>query len=113
MLVVDNNDIQNLAFPESELVGVAYLNSFLPPAEYRQTSYNRNFRAHYAGIGDTFIPTWGEYGGFCPPPPYASWVLNQSTLVWEPPVPYPVGAPDVLYKWDEDTVSWVVVEVGA
>jgi hypothetical protein len=62
--VVNNDDIQNLPFPQSEAVGIAFLNSFLPAATWKQTSYNNNFRFRYAGIDGTFHPECGEYGGF-------------------------------------------------
>ena len=52
--------------------------------------------------------------------PYPSWVLNQEVWdnplmllvdLWTPPIPYP--ADGRFYKWDEDTVSWVEVEMEA
>ena len=53
--VVNNSDIQNLDFPESEAVGVAYLTSVHGSGKtWKQTSYNGNFRGKYAGIGDTY-----------------------------------------------------------
>lgn len=107
VLAVNNADIDNLPFPQSEPVGIAYLNSFLPPATYAQTSYNKNFRANFAGIGYSFLPDWGSYGGFCPPQPFPSWLLNVSILQWEPPVPYPADMDVIPYQWDEATQSWV------
>lgn len=53
--VVNNSDIKNLEFPESEPVGVAYLTSVHGSGKtWKQTSYNANFRGKYAGIGDTY-----------------------------------------------------------
>jgi len=53
--VVNNSDIKNLEFPESEPVGVAYLTSVHGSGKtWKQTSYNANFRDKYAGIGDTY-----------------------------------------------------------
>jgi hypothetical protein len=55
--VVNNDDIQNLDFPESEAVGVAYLTSVHGSGvTWKQTSYNANFRSKYAGIGDLYDP---------------------------------------------------------
>lgn len=104
VLVVDNNDIQNLPFPESEAVGIAYLNSFLPEAKYAQTSYNWNFRFRYASIGDTFYPECGEHGGFSPPPLHDYFVFDKSTCLWVPPAPMPT---DGTYYWDDQTRSWI------
>lgn len=55
--VVDNNDIQNLPFPDSEPVGIEFLIPWNTPGTYwKQTSYNGNFRKNYAGIGYTYDP---------------------------------------------------------
>jgi len=59
VLVVNNSDIQNLPFPESEPVGVAYLQSIFgedPDFTWKQTSYNNNFRKCYAAIGGFYAP---------------------------------------------------------
>ena len=53
--VVNNSDIQDLPFPESEAVGISYLTSVHGSGKtWKQTSYNANFRSKYAGIGDTY-----------------------------------------------------------
>ena len=106
ILVVDNKDINDLPFPESEAVGVAYLNSFLPPATYKQTSYNNNFRVRYAAIGNVFLPEWGTHGAFAEPQPaLPSLIWDDASCAWIPPVPMPDDG--VAYRWDEDGVRWV------
>lgn len=67
VLTIGNSDIDNLPFPESEPVGQAYIASIGIEGSWLQTSYNGNFRGHYAGIGYTYEPTVGEYGEFIPP----------------------------------------------
>ena len=76
-----------------------------------QTSYNtygnqhpenRPLRGNYAGIGYTYDQTNDV---FYAPQPFASWTLNQSTLLWESPTPLPMDGN--LYIWDELTTSWV------
>ena len=63
------------------------------------------FRKNYPGIGYT----WDSVrDAFIPPRPFDSWTLNESTCLWEAPVPMPED--DQIYQWDEDTTSWVVVE---
>ena len=37
--------------------------------------------------------------------PYASWVGNEETMTWEPPVPYPTDGQQ--YVWDEETLTWL------
>lgn len=63
------------------------------------------FRKNYPGIGWTWD---AGRDAFIPPTPYASWVLNEDTCIWEAPTPMPEDGQ--LYAWDEDTTSWVVVE---
>jgi hypothetical protein len=59
-------------------------------------------RGNYAGIGYTYDSVNDV---FYAPKPYASWTLNQSTWLWEAPVPMPTD--DQLYKWDEASLNWV------
>jgi len=108
VIVVGNDSISNLPFPESEPVGIAFCQSLLgPDTRWAQTSYNANFRYNYAGIGYTFDPTPAPNGAFIPPKPYPSWLLDTNTFQWEPPVPYPTDGG--IYEWDEATQSWVPV----
>jgi hypothetical protein len=95
---------------------------------YRQTSYNtrggvhytdgepsadqtKAFRKNYAGIGYTYDE---ERDAFIPPQPFESWVLNEDTCLWEPPVPMPeetdLDGEPIPYVWDEETVAWVEVD---
>lgn len=77
----------------------------------KRTSYNTQggvhtgggtpFRKNYAGIGYTYDP---QRDAFIPPKPYTSWLLNEQTCLWEPPVAMPQDGK--LYQWDEATISW-------
>ena len=72
-----------------------------------RTSYNNNIRKNYAGIGYTYDD---GRDAFIPPRPYPSWVLNDDTCLWDAPVSKPNdGQP---YVWDEDTTSWVQIDLG-
>ena len=68
------------------------------------------FRKNYAGIGYTYNE---RLDAFIPPKPYPSWLLNETTAQWESPIAIPedagTGRPPKLYKWDEDTVTWVTI----
>ena len=85
----------------------------------KRTSYNtyngvhRNggipYRFNYAGIGFTFDPTKGTDGAFIPSKPYATWVLNETECVWNPPVSFPTDGKD--YRWNDVSVSWDEVSV--
>ena len=59
------------------------------------------FRKNFAGIGYTYDSI---RDAFIPPKPYNSWILNESTCNWDPPVPYPNNGQ--LYIWNEETLSW-------
>jgi len=54
VIVVSNGDCAGGDFPESETAGQAFIASIGLSGEWRQTSYNNNFRSKYAGIGDTY-----------------------------------------------------------
>jgi hypothetical protein len=54
VIVVSNDDCGGGEFPASELIGQAFLASLDLTGEWRQTSYNSNFRGTYAGIGFTY-----------------------------------------------------------
>jgi hypothetical protein len=83
------------------------------PIEWVQTSYNTKggvhvlggtpLRKNYAGIGYTYD---AERDAFIAPKPFNSWVLNETTCLWEAPVAKPEGQ----YSWNEDTLSWVEIQ---
>ena len=80
----------------------------------KRTSYNTiggvhttggtPYRKNYAGIGYIYDPT---LDAFYPPKPFNSWILNESTCIWESPVAYPND--EKMYVWDEETTSWVSI----
>ena len=107
VLVVSNDDIQNLPFPESEPLGIAFLQNLLPGTMWKQTSYNNNFRFRYTGIGHTFHPELGEHGGFAAPAQCDYFVFDAATCSWIPPVPYPVDGD--AYYWNDATRAWTKV----
>jgi hypothetical protein len=43
---------------------------------------------------------------FIPPKPFNSWVLDEQSCLWEPPIPKPDNR---VYKWNETTQSWDLV----
>jgi hypothetical protein len=80
------------------------------PGEWIQTSYNtkggqhpegRPLRKNYAGIGYTYDRV---RDAFIPPKPFASWLLNEDTCLWDPPVAYPTDGK--RYRWNEQTQQW-------
>jgi len=76
-----------------------------------KTSYNatiNGFRKHYAGIGYTYDE---GRDAFILQKPFESWVLDEDTCNWKPPVDYPIfdEADPKYYTWDEATISWVEI----
>jgi hypothetical protein len=80
------------------------------PGTWLQTSYNtygnqhpegRPLRGNYAGIGYTYDATNDV---FYAPQPFPSWILNNTTWLWEAPVAYPTD--DKKYKWNESITNW-------
>lgn len=82
-----------------------------------RTSYNTQggqhvsggtpFRKNYAGIGFSYSD---DLDAFIPPKPYPSWILNEETCLWEPPIPYPDPGTDI-YTWNEEKQTWDLVQI--
>ncbi len=110
VVVVSNADTALADGKETESIGIAHCQKLFG-GTWVQTSYNGKFRKNYAGVGSTYDST---RNAFYSPKPFNSWVLNESTCVWEAPVALPSdsgeGDPPKMYKWDEDSTSWVVDE---
>ena len=69
-----------------------------------QTSYNGNFRKRFAGVGYAYNE---ELDAFVMPKPFESWVLDQETVDWVAPIPYPEDG--LGYDWDEENGSWKII----
>jgi len=54
-VIVINNDVCGDTYPDSESVGQEFIANILGfDGEWKQTSYNGNFRGTYAGIGYSY-----------------------------------------------------------
>jgi hypothetical protein len=80
--------------------GVHYQPDSWTPSEDQSKALRKN----YAGIGYTYDR---ERDAFIEPKPFASWVLDEQTCLWEAPVPRPNDGK--RYYWDEPTTAWVLV----
>lgn len=69
VIAINNHDVDDMPFPESEPVGQAFIASLGIGGTWLQTSYNARFRGTYAGIGFIYDSTLGEYGEFVDPNP--------------------------------------------
>jgi hypothetical protein len=118
---IHNNELLDNGV-ESEEKGIQFLRTLYnePNVIWKKTSYNtkggkhylsdnselsntqeKTFRKNYAGIGYTYDL---NRDAFIPPKPYNSWILNETTCLWESPVLYP--ADSKAYYWDEESLSW-------
>jgi hypothetical protein len=80
----------------------------------KRTSYNTKggihsnggtpYRKNYAGIGYTYD---AQRDAFIPPQPYPSWLLNEQSCLWQPPVAMPTDGG--MYSWNESTQAWDVI----
>ena len=107
VVVVDNRDTSTPDGTEVESIGVAFCQRLFG-GNWLKTSYNGNIRKNYAGIGYTYN---AGLNAFVPPKPFASWILNNDTALWDAPTLMPsdvgTGEPPKRYIWDEATTSWV------
>ena len=77
--------------------GVHYDQTTNEPSADQTKAYRKN----YAGIGYTYDQA---RDAFIPPKPFNSWVLNDTTCLWDPPTPMPEDGK--VYVWNEETTSW-------
>jgi hypothetical protein len=108
---VENGLVVQVIVAEEDFIQTGALGD---PANWIQTSYNthggqhpedRPLRKNYAGVGYTYD---SARDAFIPPQPFASWLLNEDTCLWDAPVAMPTD--DKKYAWDEESVSWKEVE---
>jgi hypothetical protein len=97
-----------------------FIASLPDPNQWVQTSYNTCGGIHYGQDNqpDRGVPLRKNYAGigfsydakrdaFIPPQPFFSWTLDESSCLWNPPVPYPTDRK--LYTWVEALKNWVEI----
>jgi len=105
-VVVVANDVETAAGPLGEndmhVDGETWCKNFFKSGDWKQTSYNNNFRKQYCGIGYVYDSTKDK---FLTPQPFASWSLDASDD-WQAPITFPTITEegDVRYFiiWNED-----------
>jgi hypothetical protein len=115
VLSVHNNVLKDSNGVEQESIGIDFLTKLTGYPLWKQTSYNTHggvhnnngipLRKNHAGIGYTYDE---DRDAFIPPKPFNSWILNEDTCIWNAPVANPQD--DNNYKWNEQTLSWDIVE---
>lgn len=107
IIVISDNDINNLSFPESESIGIEVCKTLSGDTNsvWKQISPTGSFRVRPAVIGGYYDSALDAFIG---KKPFPSWVLEEGTLKWIPPIPYPEDYITVKHQWDEATLSWVI-----
>ena len=102
-VLVVSNDVAT-----TEETGVDFLNNLYGSRDvWKQTSYNGNIRKNFAAIGYIYDQT---RDAFIPPKPYNSWILNETTCLWEAPVAMPTTEleDNKYYFWNESILNWEI-----
>jgi hypothetical protein len=100
VIVIANEDCGGGDYPSAETIGQQFISNLGLGGTWKQTSYNSNFRKHYAGIGYTYDEVNDV---FISPRPFASWVLDNN-FDWQAPVAMPTeGGP---WMWNEEAGNW-------
>jgi hypothetical protein len=107
VLSVHNNELLDSNGVEQEVNGIDFLTKLTGWSIWVQTSYNNNFRKNHAGIGYTYDE---DRDAFIPKKPYASWLLNEETCLWEAPVAMPTTEleDNKYYFWNESILNWEI-----
>jgi len=126
VLSVHNNELLDSNGVEQEVNGIDFLTKLTGWSIWKQTSYNTHggihnnggtpLRKNHAGIGYTYDE---DRDAFIPPKPYNSWVLNETTCLWESPIVRPETYTQNLtdrdgnsssddYTWNESILNWEI-----
>lgn len=98
-VVAVSNDVAT-----SEQVGIDFLNNLYGTRDvWKQTSYNVNFRKNYGGKNFVYDE---NRDAFIEPQPYPSWILNEDTCKYDPPIEQPEGD----YVWNELHRKWEAID---
>ena len=126
VIVVNNDDIKDSTGTETESIGVAFCQKMMGAStNWKQTSYNKNLRGNYAGVGMTYMEGVRTLGVastdiFIQQQPYPSWSVGINTANWYSPLgdsPETTNAEKAdnkYYYWDEaahqvdNNVGWAL-----
>ena len=126
VIVVNNDDIKDSTGTETESIGVAFCQKMMGAStNWMKTSYNKNLRGNYAGVGMTYMEGVRTLGVastdiFIQQQPYPSWSVGINTANWYSPLgdsPETTNAEKAdnkYYYWDEaahqvdNNVGWAL-----
>ena len=117
VLSVVNEVLHDSNGVEQESIGIDFLTKLTGYPLWKQTSYNTQggvhnnngtpFRKNHAGIGYTYDE---DRDAFIPKKPFNSWILNESTCLWNAPVAMPTEEleENQYYSWNESIINWEI-----
>tara|TARA_R110002096_G_scaffold392830_1_gene587825 strand:+ start:549 stop:926 length:378 start_codon:yes stop_codon:yes gene_type:complete len=114
--IVEKVEVVNNDIATTEQAGINFLNNLYGTKDvYKQVSYNTKagvhllggtpFRLNYPSLGWIYLQS---IDGFIEPQPYNSWTLNESTGLYDSPIPIPDDGN--MYNWNETNQTWDIVE---
>ena len=102
VIVVKNDVITDSDGKEQESLGIAFCKSlFGNNTNWKQASYNNNFRGKMPSVGATYDV---EKDIFIGEQPYPSWVLDENNI-WVSPIGYPEDD-SKKWEWNEEKQQW-------
>ena len=120
--IIERVEVVSNDIATTEQAGIDFLqNLYKDRAIWKQTSFNTKGGAHKTG-GTPFRKNYATIGGkydqtrdaFIPPKPFESWILNETTCLWQAPIPEPELTQDQIdnnnyYTWNETNQTWDLV----
>ena len=119
---VNNEVLHDSNGVEQEVNGINFLTQLTGWSIWKQTSYNTYggvhnnsgtpLRKNHASVGYTYDE---DRDAFIPPKPFPSWVLNETTCLWEAPIARPELTQEQIDNkvgqiWNEQNQTWDLVE---
>lgn len=108
-IVINNEDANTEEAGQDFIANVLNLSG-----TWLKTSYNTvggvhtlggtPYRKNYAGVGTTYDSV---NDAFIQVKPYESWILNTTTFLWEPPIPYPTDGKKYIWSAED---YWLELE---
>jgi hypothetical protein len=118
---VNNEVLHDSNGVEQEVNGINFLTQLTGWSIWKQTSYNTYggvhnnsgtpLRKNHASVGYTYDE---DRDAFIPPKPFPSWVLNETTCLWEAPIARPELTQEQINNrvgqiWNEQNQTWDLV----
>ena len=118
VLSVHNNELKDSNGVEQEVNGIDFLTKLTGWAIWKQ-SFTNSTRKNLAGIGYTYDE---DRDAFISKKPYASWILNENTCLWQSPIgsipeinseqqdQNTAGTHKWNYAWNENNQTWDLID---